>query len=119
MAKKRSLNLDQRQEFVQSVVDSVPEGIKDLSLLGVMKWGGEAVLKHAVIAEINEFLGTQPYQRLGDGIEGRGERNGFRRAVIDTPVGQVEYDRQRLVNAPGFQSKLHTPYMVHRHTAPH
>ena len=41
----------------------------------------------------------------------KGERNGFRETPVDTPVGPITYPRQRLVNAPGFRSKIHTPYM--------
>jgi transposase-like protein len=31
--------------------------------------------------------------------------------MFDTPVGTIMYPRQRLVNAPGFKSRFHTPYM--------
>lgn len=111
MAKKRKLNPEQEQVFVQSVIDSMPQGLNGLSLLGVVQHGASAILKHAVIAEIDAFLGTKPYDRLPEGMAAKGERNGFRETGIDTPIGQVTYDRQRLVNAPGFQSKVHTPYM--------
>ena len=111
MAKKRKLNLEQEQGIVQSIVEAMPQGLNGLSLLGVIQWGSQEILKHAIIAEINEHLGTKPYERLPEGIAPKGERNGFRPTTIDTPVGQVTYDRQRLVNAPEFKSKLHTPYM--------
>jgi transposase-like protein len=111
MAKKRKLNSEQEQAFVQSVVDSMPQGLNGLSLLGVVQQGASAILKHAVIAEIDAFLGTKRYDRLPEGAAPKGERNGFRETGVDTPIGQVTYDRQRLVNAPGFQSKIHTPYM--------
>jgi transposase-like protein len=111
MAKNRKLNSEQEQAFVRSIIDSMPQGLNGLSLLGVVQHGASAILKHAVIAEINEFLGTQPYARLPEGQAPRGERNGFRETVVDSPLGQVTYDRQRLVNAPGYRSKIHTPYM--------
>jgi transposase-like protein len=111
MAKKRKPNIEQEQAVVKSIVDAMPEGLNGLSFLGVMKFGAQEILKHAVIAEINEFLGTNPYDRLPNGAAPKGERNGFRETVVDTPVGQVTYDRQRLVNADGFKSKIHTPYM--------
>lgn len=111
MTKKRKLNPEQQQAFVQSVIDAMPNGLGGLSLLGVVQHGASTILKHAVIAEINEFLGAMPYERLPEGKAPRGERNGFRETVVDTPAGQVTYPRQRLVNAPGFRSKLHTPYM--------
>jgi putative transposase len=111
MAKKRKLNPEQEQAIVQSVVDAMPQGLNGLSLLGVLQWGSQEILKQAVIAEINEFLGTKPYDRLSEETAPKGERNGFRETVIDTPIGTVTYPRQRLVNAPGFKSKIHTPYM--------
>ena len=111
MAKKRKLKPEQEQEIAQSIVDSVPQGLNGLSFLGVLQWGSQEILKQAVIAEINAHLGTKPYDRLPEDVTPKGERNGFRRTTIDTPVGPVTYDRQRLVNAPGFQSKIHTPYM--------
>jgi putative transposase len=111
MAKKRKLNPEQEQAVVRDVLDSMPQGIKGLSLLGLIQWGSQEILKQAVIAEINEYLGTKPYDRLPDGTAARGERNGFRETTIDTPVGTVTYPRQRLVNAPDFKSKIHTPYM--------
>jgi putative transposase len=111
MAKKRKLDREQEQAQVQSIIDSVPQGLGGLSFLGILQAGSREILKQAVIAEINEFLGNLPWQRLPEGAAPKGERNGFRRTTIDTPMGQVGYDRQRLVNAPGFRSKLHSPYM--------
>lgn len=111
MAKKRKLNLEQEQAFVKSIIDSMPQGLNGLSLLGLVQQGANTILKHAVIAEINEHLGYLPYERLPEGKAPKGERNGFRETVVDTPIGAVTYDRQRLVNAPGFVSKIHTPYM--------
>jgi putative transposase len=113
MAQKRKLNPEQQQAFVQSILDSMPQGLNGLSLLGIVQQGANTILKHAMIAEIDAFLGFKPYERLPEGTapKGQGERNGFRETVVDTPMGQVTYDRQRLVNAPGFQSKLHTPYL--------
>jgi putative transposase len=111
MAKKRSLNQEQEQALVQSVLDSTPQGLQGLSLLGVLQQGASHLLKHAVIAEIDEYLGTTRYERLPESVAPKGERNGFRATTVDTPQGVVTYPRQRLVNAPGFRSKLHTPHM--------
>jgi len=111
MAKKRKLNEEQEQAFVRSIIDSMPQGLNGLSLLGVVQHGASAILKQAVIAEINAFLGTKPYDRLPDSVEPKGERNGFRQTTVDSPMGPVTYDRQRLANAPGFRSKIHVPYM--------
>jgi hypothetical protein len=40
MAKQRKRNLEQEQEIVRSVLDTMPGGLQQMSLLGVMKWGG-------------------------------------------------------------------------------
>jgi putative transposase len=111
MAKKRKLNPEQEQAFVESVIDTMPHGLNGLSLLGVVQQGAQTILKHAVIAEINGFLGVKPYERLPEGMAPKGERNGFRETVVDTPIGPITYPRQRVVNAPGFESRIHVPYM--------
>jgi transposase-like protein len=111
MAKKRKLNHEQEQAAVQSILDSLPQGLNGLSLMGLVQQGANTILKHAVIAEIDAFLGTKAYERLPEGQTPKGERNGFRPTVVDSPIGPITYDRQRLVNAPGFRSQFHTPHM--------
>jgi putative transposase len=112
MAQKRKRTEDEDQGIVRSIVEGAPGGLQNLTLMTLLQSGSEVLLKHFVQAEIDEYLGYKPYERLPDGvIPPRGERNGFRRTTIDTTIGQVAYDRQRLVNAPDFKSRFHTPYM--------
>lgn len=82
-----------------------------LSLIGLVQFGSSLLLKEAVAAEITAYLGCGFCKHLKAGEEFKGHRNGSRETTIDTPISQVVYDCQLLVNAPGFTSKFHTPYM--------
>jgi len=87
------------------------EGSGGPDILGLLKFGSQAILKQAVEEEISRHLGRESYERLKAEQEYRGERNGYRKTTIDTPIGQVIYDRQRLAGAPDFKSAYHRPYM--------
>lgn len=80
-------------------------------ILDVLKFGSQAILKQAIEGEITQYLGRESYERLRAEQSFRGDRNGYRKTTIDTPIGQVIYDRQRLAGAPDFKSTLHRPYM--------
>lgn len=80
-------------------------------ILGLLKFGSQAILKQAIEEEITQHLGRESYERLKAEQAFRGERNGYRKTTIDTPIGQVIYDRQRLAGAPDFKSELHRPHM--------
>jgi putative transposase len=80
-------------------------------ILGLLKFGSQAILKQAIEEEISQYLGRESYERLKENQVHLGDRNGYRKTTIDTPIGQVIYDRQRLAGAPGFKSKLHHPHM--------
>lgn len=112
MAKKRKLTEDQEQGIVRSILETTPQGMQGLSLMTLLQSGSQALLKYFVQAEIDEYLGYKAYERLPDGVSPPpGERNGFRKTTVDTTIGTMVYDRQRLVNAPEFKSRFHTPYM--------
>ena len=81
------------------------------NILDILKFGSQAILKQAVEEEITEYLGRESYERLKAEQAFRGDRNGYRKTTIDTPIGQVIYDRQRLAGAPEFKSTLHRPHM--------
>lgn len=65
-------------------------------------------MKHAVTEEFNEHLGRSHYQH---GDEFKGYRNGYQRTRLDAPMGVVESDRPKLVNATGFTSRYHVRNM--------
>ena len=67
------------------------------------------LLKEAVVSEITRYLGRGFYRHLKAGEEFKGNRNGYRRTTVDTPIGQVSYDRPLVAYAPDFESKFHTP----------
>ena len=90
---------------------AVGQPMQELSLMGLLQWGSAELLKAARMAEVTAHLGYDPYERVPAGEKGEGERNGFRETTIDTPIGSLTYPRQRLVNAPSFQSAYHRPYM--------
>jgi len=68
-------------------------------------------LKEAITNEITRYLGREFYKHVKGGQEFKGDRNGYRRTRVDTPIGQVEYERPLIAYAPEFESKFHTPYM--------
>jgi transposase-like protein len=80
-------------------------------ILELLKFGSQAILKRAVEEEITKYLGRESYERLTTDMASRGFRNGYRKTTIDTPIGQVTYDRPRVSGAPDFKSAYHEPHM--------
>jgi putative transposase len=105
--KNNSLSADSQA----NLFDTLPPEVREMSLMGLVQFGSSMLLKEAVAAEITAYLGRGFYKHLQEGKEFKGHRNGSRLTTIDTPIGQVSYDRQLLVNAPNFESKYHRPYM--------
>ena len=91
--------------------DLLPVNLQEMSLMGLMQYGSQALLKQAMLEEITAYLGRGYYQHLKEGQAFRGERNGTRKTTIDTPIGPLVYDRPRLAYAPEFQSRFHVASM--------
>jgi len=90
----------------------MPQGPRDGdSILSLVQMGAQVLLKGAIEQEIAQHLGRTYYQHLKEGETSRGERNGYRQTRIDTPSGQVVYDRPLLAYAPEFRSQFHVPYL--------
>lgn len=87
------------------------EGDGGPRVLELLQFGSQALLKQAVEEEITRHLGRENYERLKLGTGSQGFRNGYRKTTIDTPMGQVSYDRQRLSDDPSFKSVYHRPHM--------
>lgn len=87
------------------------EEFSKTTLMGVLQFGAETLLSEAVKAELDRYLGRSHYQHVAVGEKSKGERNGYRKTTIDTPLGPVSYDRQLVAYAPDFKSKFHTAYM--------
>lgn len=80
------------------------------TLLDLLRFGSQALLKQAINEEIAEHLGRGRYEHHGE-APFRGYRNGTRRTTLDTPVGQLTYDRPLVAHAPDFESQYHKPHM--------
>ncbi len=78
------------------------------SLMSLLQFGSGLLLKEAIAAEISEHLGRKRYERNGPV---NGYRNGVQKTTLDTPVGQIEYDRPKVTGGPDFKSQFHTPHM--------
>lgn len=100
-----------RQEVSKKLLEALPQDLGEVSLMGLLQFGGAALLKEAVAMEITRYLGRDFYKHVKAGEAFKGERNGYRTAHIDTPVGRVEYERPLISYAPDFRSNFHVPYM--------
>lgn len=82
-----------------------------MSLMDILRFGSGALLKEAIAHEITEYLGRGFYQHIEEGQEFKGDRNGYQQTTLDTPLGQIIYDRPKVAYAPDFKSKYHVPHM--------
>jgi transposase-like protein len=111
MRKRTTVSQTQNQATLQIPADAIRSTENGPGMMDLLKFGSGALLRCAIEAEINQYLGRLSYQRPPEGEASKGSRNGYRKTTVDTPVGQIVYDRQRLRDAPEFQSSYHTPYM--------
>jgi putative transposase len=81
------------------------------TLLDLLRFGSQALLNQAISEEIAEHLGRGRYEHHGEEQPFRGYRNGTRQTTLDTPLGQLSYDRPLVAHAPDFQSRYHKPHM--------
>ena len=113
MAMKREALEKRKQERVDA---SVQIGLSQLalpgmSLMSLLQFGSDLLLKEAISAEITSYLGRKHYQHSTEGEAFKGHRNGHQRSTIDTLIGALEYDRPKIAYAPDFKSQFHLPYM--------
>ncbi len=73
----------------------------NLSLMELLRFGSGALLKEAIAAEITEYLGRGFYQHTSGDEKNGGERNEYQKTTIDTPIGQIVYDRPKVAYADG------------------
>lgn len=107
--KQKDLEKRKQHEVDQQIIDTLGQiDLGSMSLMSLLQLGGGLVLKHAVAAEITEYLGRSRYERSE---EFKGYRNGYQATPLDTPLGQVRYDRPKIVDAPNFKSQFHRPGM--------
>lgn len=113
MPVKREAREKRKQERIDA---SVQIGLSQLNLPGMnlmslLQFGSDLLLKEAIAAEITAYLGRKHYQHRAEGAEFNGHRNGHQPSRIDTPIGQVEYERPKVAYAPDFRSQFHVPHM--------
>lgn len=79
-----------------------------MTLTSLLQFGSTTLLKEAITAEITQYLGRSHYKH---GEEFKGYRNGHQKTTLDTPIGQLSYDRPKLAYAPDFKSQFHKAHM--------
>lgn len=106
--KRKNLSKD-KPEIENSRIGELSQlDLSAMSLMSLLQFGSSTLLKDAIASEITAHLGRQYYQR---GLDFKGHRNGFQKTRLDTPMGQIEYDRPKVAYAPDFKSQFHVPYM--------
>lgn len=85
--------------------------LPNMTILSLLKFGGQTLLAEAIKAEISDYLGRGFYQHCESKSDFKGYRHGTRKTTLDTPLGPVTYDRPRVNGALDFQSQFHVPYM--------
>jgi len=85
--------------------------LKSMTLMSLLQFGSKTLLKEAIAQEISEHLGRKHYEHLKPGQEFKGERNGYQKTTLDTPVGPIEFERPKVAYAPGFKSKFYKNHM--------
>lgn len=95
----------------EQLFNAMPQEIREQSLMGLLKFGGEMLLRGAVESEITEYLGRGFYKHHRGEEMNSGYRNGTRTTTYDTPIGQMSYEKPLLTGAKDFKSKYHVPYM--------
>lgn len=110
METKHKVRGGKGQEKAFLAFKELPESLDECTVLGLLRFGGQTLLKSAIAAEITEHLHRGYYQH-GTAGSAPGERNGYRKTNLDTPIGQVVYDRPQVAHAPEFHSQYHVPFM--------
>lgn len=110
MKKNTGTKGNRQEDFAADIAQAEAE-LGEMNLMKLLSWGSSALLQKAVETEITRYLGRGYYEHLKPGEEFKGERHGYRTTTIDTPIGQVIYERQRVNGAPDFKSKYHVAHM--------
>jgi transposase-like protein len=82
-----------------------------MTLMSLLQFGSTTLLKEAIAAEIEQYLGRQHYEHREKEAPFKGHRNGYQKTTLDTPIGQLQYDRPKVAYAPDFKSQFHKPHM--------
>lgn len=82
-----------------------------MTLMSLLQFGSTTLLKEAIAAEIEQYLGRQHYEHREKAEPFKGHRNGYQKTTLDTPIGQLHYDRPKVAYAPDFKSQFHQAHM--------
>ncbi|MCA9324701.1 IS256 family transposase [Candidatus Saccharibacteria bacterium] len=93
------------QQSIQGAMSQLD--LQGMTVMSLLQHGSGLLLKEAIAQEIDQHLGRCRYQRNG---KVPGHRNGYQTTRIDTPIGQVEYERPK-VTGTDFKSQYHTAHM--------
>jgi len=101
-----------KEEIRQTTIHQAAQfDLPGMTVMSLLQFGSNELIKDAIAREIESYLGRQWYQRGADSEQFKGYRNGYQETKIDTPIGQVVYDRPKLAGAPDFRSQFHVPHM--------
>lgn len=112
--KTRTIGKQRKNQVIPPKAEAAAESLEGAGgpgFLDLLQFGSRAILQQAVEEEITRHLGRESYERLAADMASRGFRNGYRKTTIDTPIGQVIYDRQRVSGGAEFHSAYHRPHM--------
>ena len=105
MKKKISTKNLNPQAPVEKLLEAQQLELGSMNLLSLLQFGSQTLLKDAIAQEITQYLGRDFYKHVESGQEAKGQRNGYRATTVDTPVGQIKYDRPLVAYAPDFVSQ--------------
>lgn len=112
MAVKREVRVDSKGKILPVISDKLSQvDLTGMSLMSLLQFGSATLLKEAIAAEITNYLDRGRYQHHSEDQDFMGYRNGYQKTKLDTPMGQIEYDRPKVTNAPGFSSQFHQKFM--------
>ena len=109
--KKTKLNRPNPQDPVEKLIASEQMELTGMNILSLLQFGGQTLLKNAIADEITHYLQREHYKHLKPGQVFKGQRNGYRKTTIDSPIGPIQFDRPLVAHAPDFKSQYHSPYM--------
>lgn len=111
MAKNTNSKKTNPVENIFSKFNTEQLELTGMSIQSLLQVGGQTLLKQAIAAEIEQFLGRRYYEHFKPNVKKTGYRNGYRKTTIDTPCGPITYDRPTVADSTGFESQFHKSYM--------
>lgn len=102
---------DQKNSSLNALTPPSQWELPGMTVMSLLQHGSALLLKQAIAEEISVYLGRGHYEHSLTSSENKGYRNGYQRTLIDTPIGQLIYDRTKLTGATDFKSQYHSPHV--------